>query len=165
MLGGGIVRHVISALVENQAGVLASVAGLFSSRGFNIDSLAVGETEDPSASRMTIVTHGDDQIIEQIIKQLRKLIYVIKVQDLTEDEHVERDLVLVKVSAGPARRQEVCQVAEIFRAKIIDVGQNDMILELAGDESKVAAMLQLLRPYGIKEVVRTGSVGMARGKK
>ena len=158
-------RHVITALVENKAGVLAHVSGLFSGRGFNIDSLAVGETENPQFSRMTIVARGDEQILEQIVKQLRKLIYVIKVQDVTPVEHVERDLVLIKVAAEPHKRQEICQIADIFRAKIVDVGQQDMIVELTGEESKVDALLKLLRPYGIRELARTGTVAVLRGKK
>lgn len=158
-------RHVFTALVENKSGVLAHVSGLFSSRGFNIDSLAVGETENPQFSRMTIVARGDEQILEQIMKQLRKLIYVIKVQDVTPVEHVERDLILVRVNAEPHRRQEICEIAHIFRANIVDVGQQDLILELTGDESKIGALIKLLRPYGIKEVARTGTVAMLRGKK
>jgi acetolactate synthase-1/3 small subunit len=158
-------RHVFTALVENKSGVLAHVSGLFSSRGFNIDSLAVGETENPQFSRMTIVARGDEQILEQIMKQLRKLIYVIKVQDVTPVEHVERDLILVRVNAEPHRRQEICEIAHIFRANIVDVGQQDLMLELTGDESKIGAVIKLLRPYGIKEVARTGTVAMLRGKK
>jgi acetolactate synthase-1/3 small subunit len=158
-------KHIISALVANRPGVLAHAAGLFSARGFNIDSLAVGETENPQFSRMTIVARGDDQILEQIVKQLRKLIYVIKVQEVTPSENVQRDLVLIKVSADAHKRQEICQIADIFRAKIIDVGQQDMIVELTGEESKIEALLTLLRPYGIREMARTGTVAMLRGKK
>jgi len=158
-------RHAITALVENRAGVLAHVSGLFSSRGFNIDSLAVGETENAQFSRMTIVARGDEQILEQIVKQLRKLIYVIKVQDITSMEYVERDLVLVRVNADPERRPEICQIADIFRAKIVDVGQQDMIIELTGERSKVEAIIKLLRPYGVKELARTGTVAMLRGRK
>lgn len=158
-------RHVFTVLVENKAGVLAHVSGLFSSRGFNIDSLAVGETENPQISRMTIVARGDEQILEQIMKQLRKLIYVIKVQDVTPLEHVERDLILVRVNAESHRRAEVCQIAHIFRANIVDIAQQDLILELTGNESKIEALIKLLRPYGIKEVARTGTVAMLRGKK
>ena len=158
-------RHIFTALVENKSGVLAHVSGLFSSRGFNIDSLAVGETENPQFSRMTIVARGDEQILEQIMKQLRKLICVIKVQDVTPVEHIERDLILVRVNAESHRRQEVCEIAHIFRANIVDVGQQDLVLELTGDESKIGALLKLLRPYGIKEVARTGTVAMLRGKK
>ncbi len=158
-------RHVFTALVENKAGVLAHVSGLFSSRGFNIDSLAVGETENPQFSRMTIAARGDEQILEQIIKQLRKLIYVIKVQDVTPADHVERDLILIRVNAEPHRRQDISQIAHIFRANIVDIAQQDLIIELTGNESKIEALIKLLRPYGIKEVARTGTVAMLRGKK
>ncbi len=158
-------RHIITAVVENKSGVLAHIAGLFSSRGYNIDSLAVGETENPNLSRMTIVTHGDDAIIEQIRKQLDKVIDVLKVQDLTDEEHVERDLILVKVNAPPGRRGEIVEIVNIFRGKIVDVGGQEMVVELAGTEDKVEAMIDLLRPYGIKELVRSGSIALARGKK
>lgn len=156
-------KHTISVLVENKFGVLARVAGLFSGRGYNIDSLCVGETADPTVSRMTIVTHGDDRIIEQIEKQLNKLIDVIKVNDLTEEDHVERELVLIKVKAENEKRRDVMEIANIFRARIIDVGQKILTLEITGDEEKIAAMIELLRPFGIKELVRTGKVAIARG--
>ncbi len=155
-------KHTISVLVENQFGVLARVAGLFSARGFNIDSLAVGETEDPSVSRMTIMTHGDDRVIEQIRKQLDKLIDVIKVQDLTEEERIERDLVLVKVNADTGVRADLMQIVNTFRGKIVDVTPKSFTVEVTGNESKVDAMLELLRPFGLKEVVRTGTIAISR---
>lgn len=154
--------HTISVLVENQFGVLARVAGLFSARGFNIDSLAVGETEDPAVSRMTIMTHGDDRVIEQIRKQLDKLIDVIKVQDLTQEERIERELVLVKVGAQSGSRADLMQIVTTFRGKIVDVSPQTITVEVTGNDSKVDAMLELLRPFGIREVVRTGSVAISR---
>ena len=158
-------RHVITLLVENEFGVLARVAGLFSGRGFNIESLCVAETLDPSTSTMTIVTRGDDQIIEQVIKQLNKLISVIKVVDLIEKDFVEREMVLVKVSATAGTREEILRVVDIFRAKVIDVGAKTYTVEITGDEKKINAILALLKPLGIKEMVRTGRVAMIRGSK
>ena len=155
-------NHIISVLVENHFGVLAHVAGLFSSRGFNIDSLAVGETDDASVSRMTIVAQGDDSILEQIMKQLNKLVDVIKVVDLTKQEMIERELVLAKVNVTSSTRIEVMQVVNTFRAKIVDVNPRSLTVEVTGTESKVDAMLELLRPYGIREVVRTGVIALAR---
>jgi acetolactate synthase-1/3 small subunit len=156
-------RHTISVLVENEFGVLSRVSGLFSGRGFNIESLSVAETLDPSVSRMTIVTSGNDQIIEQILKQLNKLISVIKVVDLTGVETVDRELVLVKVNAESETKAEVLRLVDIFRAKIVDVAPRCYTIEMTGDEAKVNAFLQLLRPIGIREVVRTGLVSIARG--
>ncbi len=158
-------RHTISILVENRFGVLSRVSGLFSGRGFNIESLSVGETLEPSISRMTVVVQGDDMIVEQIKKQLNKLIDVIKVIDLTGEEFVERELILVKVNAEPVVRAEVLRIADIFRAKVVDVTPKTYTLELTGDESKVTAFVELLKPYGIQEVVRTGKIAIARGKK
>ena len=158
-------RHVISVTVENKPGVLAHISSLFAARGYSIDSLAVGETEDPNVSRMTIVTRGDDQIIEQITKQLRKLISTLKVQDLGDLDYIERDLVLIKVNVPSGKRNEVLEVAGIFRGKIVDVGAKDVVIELSGQESKIDAFVELLRPYGIKELARTGSIAMARGAK
>lgn len=155
-------KHIISVLVENHFGVLAHVSGLFSARGFNIDSLAVGETEDPTVSRMTIAAHGDDQVIEQIMKQLNKLIDVIKVQDLTQEEMIERELVLVKVGATAATRAELMQIANTFRAKVVDVNPKWFTIEVTGSQSKVDAMLELLRPFGLREVVRTGTIALSR---
>ena len=157
-------KHTVSVLVENHFGVLAHVAGLFSARGFNIDSLAVGETQDPSVSRMTIVAQGDDRIVEQILKQLDKLIDVIKVEDLSQDDFIERELVLAKVNADASTRGDVMQIVNTFRAKIVDVNPESLTIEVTGGESKVDAMLELLRPFGIREVVRTGTVAVARRK-
>jgi len=155
-------KHIISVLCENRAGVLSHVAGLFSSRGFNIDSLAVGETHDAAVSRMTIVTEADERILEQIIKQLRKLIDVIKVQDLTGEDFVDRELIMVKVDAKPERRSEIMQIVNVFRAQIVDVNPQNMTIQAAGDQGKVNAVLQLLSEYGIKEIVRTGRIAMKR---
>jgi acetolactate synthase-1/3 small subunit len=156
-------RHTISVLVENEFGVLARVAGLFSGRGFNIESLAVAETLDPTVSRLTLVTNGDDQVLEQIEKQLNKLINVIKVTDFTQTEHVERELVLIKVAADERSRGELLSIVEIFRAKIIDVSRRSYVIEITGAEEKVNALIEVLKPIGIKEIVRTGKVAMFRG--
>ena len=156
-------RHTISVLVENEFGVLSRVAGLFSGRGFNIESLSVAETLDPTVSRMTIVTSGNDQIIEQILKQLNKLISVIKVVDLTDTETVDRELVLIKVNAEAETKPEVLRLVDIFRAKIVDVAPRCYTIEMTGDEEKIKALLQLLKPIGIREIVRTGRVAIARG--
>ena len=158
-------RHVITLLVENEFGVLARIAGLFSGRGFNIESLCVAETLDPMVSTMTIVTRGDDQIIEQVLKQLNKLVSVIKVMDLIEKDFVEREMVLVKVSANAETREEILRVVDIFRGKVIDVGSKTYTIEVTGDEKKIDAILALLKPLGIKELVRTGHVAMVRGSK
>jgi acetolactate synthase-1/3 small subunit len=158
-------RHVISLLVENKVGVLARITSLISGRGFNIDSLAVGETENPALSRMTIVVRGDDAILEQVRKQLGKIIDVIKVIDFTNEEFVERDLMLLKVNVPAGRRGEIIEIVEIFRGKIIDVSPRDLVIELSGVEDKIEAMVNLLRPYGIKELVRTGSIAISRGVK
>lgn len=158
-------KHTITAIVENKVGVLSRIVGLFSSRGFNIDSLNVGETDNPNLSRLTIVVNGDDAVLEQVRKQLGKVIDVIKVTDLTGQPYVERDLMLVKVNVPPGKRNEILEVVYIFRGKIIDVGQKDMIVELSGAEDKVEAILKLLRPYGIKETARTGQIAMLRGIK
>jgi acetolactate synthase-1/3 small subunit len=155
--------HIISVTVENRSGVLARIAGLFSARGYNIDSLSVGETEDPTVSRMTIVVRGDEKILEQIYKQLNKLIDVIKVQDLTSEEFIDRELVLVKVhTANGQARQEVMQLVNIFRAKIIDVGKKTLTVEVAGSGSKVRAMIEFLKGFGIKEITRTGRIAISR---
>lgn len=155
-------RHTISVLVENKFGVLSRVSGLFSGRGFNIESLSVGETIDPAISTMTIVTTGDDQIVEQITKQLNKLIDVIKVVDLMDIDHVEREMVLVKVSPRKEDKSEVLKLAEIFRGRIVDSGTATFTVEITGSERKIAAFIELIRPYGIKEFVRTGKVAIAR---
>ncbi|MBN2734881.1 MAG: acetolactate synthase small subunit [Methanomicrobiaceae archaeon] len=157
-------QHIMSVLVENRSGVLARVSGLFSRRGFNIESLAVGTCEEPDMSRITIVVIGDDMHIEQVKKQLNKLIDVIKITDITEKEHVERELALIKVHAeSGSPRSEVMQIAGIFRAKIIDVGVKTLVLEITGDSEKISAIETLLKPYGILELVRTGSVALQRG--
>jgi acetolactate synthase-1/3 small subunit len=156
-------RHTISVLVENEFGVLARVAGLFSGRGFNIESLSVAETLDPTVSRITLVTRGDDQVLEQIEKQLNKLLNVIKVTDFTQTEHVERELVLIKVAAEERTRGELTSIVDIFRAKIVDVSRQSYVVEITGTEDKVNALIELLKPLGIKEIVRTGKVAMFRG--
>ncbi|HOP86557.1 MAG TPA: acetolactate synthase small subunit [Syntrophorhabdaceae bacterium] len=158
-------RHIISVLVENEFGVLSRVAGLFSGRGFNIESLCVAETLDPTISCMTIVTSGNDDIIKQILKQLNKLINVIKVTDFRDMDYVTREMVLVKVKAEEKTREEVLRIVEIFRGKVIDVSQKTYTLLMTGDEEKIKAFLALLKPIGIKELVRTGPVAIARGDK
>jgi acetolactate synthase-1/3 small subunit len=158
-------KHTVAVLVENRFGVLSRVAGLFSARGYNIESLSVGETLDPSVSRMTLVVRGDHFVIEQVIKQLHKLVDVIKVTDLSEEDHVEREMILVRVNAEPAARAEILRSADIFRAKVVDVTPASYTLELTGDESKLDAFIELLRPFGIQELVRTGKVAIARGPK
>jgi acetolactate synthase-1/3 small subunit len=158
-------RHVITLQVENEFGVLARIAGLFSGRGFNIESLSVAETLDPSVSTMTIVTRGDDTIIEQVLKQLNKLVPVIKVVDLIDKDFVEREMILIKVSATPHTREEVLRVVDIFRGKVVDVGTKTYTIEVTGDEKKIDAILNLMKPLGIKEMVRTGRVAMVRGSK
>jgi len=158
-------RHIISVVVENKAGVLARIAGLFSSRGYNIDSLAVGETEDPQLSRITLVTSGDEAVIEQIRKQLNRLIDVIRVHEFEGEDFVERDLMLLKVNAPPGKRGEIMQIVDVFRGKIVDVGAKHLMVELSGPESKINAMIDLLRPFGIKEMVRSGRIALTRGVK
>ena len=155
-------RHTISVLVENKFGVLSRVSGLFSGRGYNIESLSVAETIDPQVSTMTIVTSGDDWIIEQISKQLNKLIDVIKITDLTELEHVEREMVLIKVSPRQEFKAEVLRTAEIFRGRVVDSSPNTYTIEITGDEKKIEAFIELMKPMGIKEFVRTGKVAIAR---
>ncbi len=156
-------RHTISVFVENEFGVLSRVSGLFSGRGFNIESLSVAETMDESVSRMTIVTSGNDQIIEQITKQLNKLIPVLKVIDFTGVDTVDRELVLVKVNADGDGKQEVLRLVDIFRARIVDVAPRCYTIEMTGGEGKVLAFLQMLRPLGIREIVRTGKIAISRG--
>ncbi|MCE1225648.1 MAG: acetolactate synthase small subunit [Geobacteraceae bacterium] len=158
-------QHTISVVVENEFGVLARVAGLFSGRGFNIDSLSVAPTSDESLSRITIVTRGDDAVLEQITKQLNKLVDVIKVLDFSEDNAIERELALIKVSAEDESRAEVLRIVDIFRAKIIDVTPKSYTIEATGAPAKINAILDLLRPLGLKELVRTGAVAIGRGAK
>ncbi|MEK6531846.1 MAG: acetolactate synthase small subunit [Deltaproteobacteria bacterium] len=158
-------RHTISVLVSNEFGVLSRISGLFSGRGFNIESLSVAETLDPKISRMTIVTRGDDKVIEQINKQLNKLISVIKVHDFTGEEHIERELALIKVTCTAENRAEVLSIVDIFRAKVVDVSPRSYTIETTGDEEKISAITELFRPFGIKELVRTGKIAMARSPK
>ncbi|MBP1679347.1 MAG: acetolactate synthase 3 regulatory subunit [Bacteroidetes bacterium] len=155
-------RHTISLLVENKFGAFTRITGLFAAKGYNIDSLSVGPTEDESISRMTIVTRGDDQIIEQIIKQLNKVIDTIKVVDLTFDSFVDRELVLVKVSSSAETRPEIMQIAEIFRAKVVDISPRTLTLEATGSQQKVDAIIKMLKPYAIREMARTGRVALKR---
>ena len=156
-------RHTISVLVENEFGVLSRVAGLFSGRGFNIESLSVAETLDPSVSRITLVTTGDDTVLEQITKQLNKLVSIIRVSDFKDTEHVERELVLIKVTADERTRGELMNIVDIFRGKVIDVSPHSYIVEITGNQEKIDAILELLKPLGIVEIVRTGRVAMFRG--
>jgi acetolactate synthase-1/3 small subunit len=158
-------QHTLSVLVENKPGVLTRVASLFARRGFNIDSLAVGVTEDPTLSRITIVVGGDDIRLEQVAKQLHKLINVMKIQDLDPREMVDRELVLFKVNAPADRRHEIIEIANVFRAKIVDVGKNTVTIEATGASDKIAAMEDLLRAYGIKELARTGKIALSRGSR
>ncbi len=157
-------RRTIAVLVENKPGVLARVSSLFRRRGFNIDSLVVGTTEREDISRMTIVVRGDDRTLEQVMKQLNKLIEVIKVSDLSENS-VERELALIKVHAPPTKRSEIIEIANIFRARIVDVARDSFIIEITGDEDKINAFVDLMRQFGIKEMARTGKISMARGSK
>lgn len=158
-------KHTLSVLVENHPGVLSRVAGLFSRRGFNIDSLAVGVTENPDVSRITIVVDGDDYTVEQVSKQLNKLIDIIKIKKLEDKESVRRELALMKVSASRSTRSEIMNIVEIFRAKIIDVSKTTLTIEIAGAGDKVAAFEDMLRPFGIKEIVRTGTIALERGNR
>ena len=155
-------EHIISLLVENKFGVLSRVAGLFSGRGYNVESLSVGPAMDPTVSMMTIVTSGDDRVLEQIMKHLNKLIDVIKVVDLTESEYVERETALIKVHTRPEDRAEALRVADIFRAKVVDSTSNTYTIEITGDTKKIQAIINLLRPLGIKDLVRTGRIAIAR---
>lgn len=158
-------RHTLAVLVENKFGVLSRVSGLFARRGYNIDSLAVGITEDPNISRMTIVVRGDEHVLEQVIKQLNKLIDVIRVMDLGAEESVERELALIKVNADKDTRAEIIQIVDIFRARIVDVASRSLTIEVTGDEGKIMAIEQLLKPFGIREMVRTGKIALNRGTK
>lgn len=155
-------RHIISVLVENKFGVLTRVAGLFSGRGYNIDSLNVAPTQDPTSSRMTIVTRGDDATVDQIVKQLNKLVEVLKVVDFREGEYIDRELVLIKVAVDAKTRPEVMQITDIFRAKIVDVQTKSLTIEITGDESKVEKLIELMRPFGITDLTRTGKVALPR---
>jgi acetolactate synthase-1/3 small subunit len=156
-------RHVLSALVQNVPGVLSHISGMLASRGYNIDSLAVGETEDPRLSRMTFVVVGDDAVLEQVRKQLEKIVTVVRVDDISARDHVERDLMLIKVTAPPGRRGEIRELTEIFRGRIVDVGPEVMMIEISGPERKVESFIDLMRPFGIVELARTGRIAMVRG--
>lgn len=165
MTNGQSKKHILSMLVDNEPGVLSRVAGLFSGRGFNIDSLCVSETTDPLVSRITLVAVGDMSILEQIKKQLNKLINVIKVLDFTETDFVQRETALVKVRAKPENRAEILRMADIFRSTVVDVGTEYYTLEVTGDDGKISAFLKLLKPMGVKEIARTGPVALARERK
>jgi len=158
-------KHIISALVENKPGVLAHVAGMFAARGFNIDSLVVGRTEDPELSRMTIVVIGDDRVVEQVRKQLAKVVPVVKVQDFAGQPVVARDLMLITISAPPEKRPEIFSMIEMFRGKVVDISPKSLTVEVSGPESKIEAFIEVCRPYGIKSVARTGTIAMPRQAK
>jgi len=156
-------RHVLSAVVQNVPGVLAHISGMLASRGYNIDSLAVGETEDTNLSRMTFVVVGDDRVLEQVRKQLEKIVTVVRVDDISAQDHVERDLMLLKVKSPPGgTRSEIRELVDIFRGRIVDVGAEEIMIEISGRENKIEAFIERMRPYGITELVRTGRIAMAR---
>lgn len=158
-------KHTIAVLVENHPGVLARISGLFSARGFNIDSLAVGETEDPTVSRMTIVVEGDERTLEQVKKQLNRLIDVITIQDLTQKDFLDRELILIKVKVTQKDRAQIIEIAETLKANIVDVGLHTITIEGVGESSKIDTMIELLKPFGIKEIVRTGRIAMTKESK
>ena len=155
-------RHVVSALVQNVPGVLAHISGMLASRGFNIVSLAVGETEDDNLSRMTFVVRGDDLVLEQVAKQLQKIVTVVRVLDVSGKDHVERDLMLIKVKAPAGVRSEIRELTDIFRGRIVDVSPDEVTIEISGQESKIESFIDLMRPFGISELVRTGRIAMVR---
>lgn len=155
-------RHIISILVENHFGVLARVSGLFSARGYNIDSLCVAETDDPAVSRMTVVVTGDDSVLEQIEKQLKKLVETIDVVDLTSQAHVERELVMIKIKADSKKRSELIEIANIFRAKVVDMAADALVIEATGSSGKVTAFIDMMQPFEIEELVRTGKIAIGR---
>jgi len=156
-------RHVISALVQNVPGVLSHIAGMLASRGYNIDSLAVGETEDAQLSRMTFVVVGDDRVLEQVRKQLEKIVTVVRVDDVSSKDFVERDLMLIKVCAPPGKRSEIRELTEIFRGRIVDVAAEVVMIEISGQERKIQAFIEMMRPFGIIELARTGRIAVVRG--
>jgi acetolactate synthase I/III small subunit len=156
-------RHVLSALVQNVPGVLSHISGMLASRGYNIDSLAVGETEDSRLSRMTFVVVGDDSVLDQVRKQLEKIVTVVRVDDVSSQDYVERDLMLMKVIAPAGRRTEIRELTDIFRGRIVDVAQEMVIIEISGQERKIEAFVEMMRPFGIVELVRTGRIAMVRG--
>jgi acetolactate synthase-1/3 small subunit len=155
-------RHVLSALVQNQPGVLAHISGMLATRAFNIDSLAVGETEDPHLSRMTIVVRGDDAEVEQVRKQLEKIVTVVRVYDISSEDHVERDLMLIKVRATTGQRSEIALLVEMFRGRVVDIGPENLMIEISGREGKIEAFIDLMRPFGILELARTGRIALVR---
>jgi acetolactate synthase-1/3 small subunit len=157
-------RHVLSALVQNQPGVLAHVSGMLASRGFNIDSLAVGETEEPHLSRMTFVVHGDDNVLDQVRKQLDKIVSIVRVDDISSENYVERDLMLIKVVAPPEKRTEIALLVEMFRGRVVDISQDNIMIEISGQEQKIEKFIDLMRPYGIIELARTGRIALVRGQ-
>ena len=157
--------HTLAVLVENNPGVLARVSGLFSRRGFNIDSLAVGRTDDPTISRMTIVVEGDERVLEQVRKQLDKLVDIIKIDDISAEKNVDRELIIIKVNADTQTRADIMQIVDIFRAHVVDIGLETLIIEATGDSGKVNGLEEALKPFGIKEVARTGKIAMLRGAK
>ena len=156
-------RHVLSALVQNVPGVLSHISGMLASRGYNIDSLAVGETENPHLSRMTFVIVGDDSVLAQIRKQLEKIVTVVRVDDISARDYVERDLMLIKVNAGEGKRSEIRELTEIFRGRIVDVSPDVLLIEISGQERKIEAFIEMMRPFGILELVRSGRIAMVRG--
>lgn len=157
-------RHVLSALVQNQPGVLAHVSGMLASRGFNIESLAVGETEHSNMSRMTFVIFGDDNVLDQVRKQLDKVVTVVRVDDISSENFVERDLMIIKVSCPPEKRPEIFQLTESFRGRVVDIQHSNVMMEISGTEGKVEAFIELMRPYGILELARTGRIALVRGE-
>ena len=157
-------RHVLSALVQNQPGVLAHISGMLASRGFNIESLAVGETEDKNLSRMTFVVHGTNAELEQVRKQLDKVVTAVRVDDISSENFIERDLMLINVQAMPTQRVEISLLVEMFRGKVVDIGTETLVIEISGQETKVVAFIDLMRPYGIIELARTGRIALVRGK-
>lgn len=157
-------RHVLSALVQNQPGVLAHISGMLASRGFNIESLAVGETEDKNLSRMTFVVHGTNAELEQVRKQLDKVVTAVRVDDISSESFIERDLMLIKVQAMSSQRVEISLLVEMFRGKVVDIGTESLVIEISGQETKVVAFIELMRPYGIIELARTGRIALVRGK-
>ena len=158
----GRMRHVLSALVQNRPGVLAHISGMLASRGFNIDSLAVGETEDPQLSRITFVIMGDDRVLEQVRKQLEKIVTVVRVIDISRQDHVERDLMLITVEAPASQRAEIIGLVQVFRGRIVDVGPDQLMIEISGQEKKIESFIDLMRPYGICELARTGRIALVR---
>ena len=157
-------RHVLSAVVQNRPGVLAHISGMLASRGFNIDSLAVGETEHHDLSRMTFVVHGDDNVLDQVRKQLDKIVTVVRVEDISSENFVERDLMLIKVTCTSDKRPEVFQLTESFRGRVVDIQHENVMIEISGTEGKVEAFIELMRPYGILELARTGRIALVRGE-